>query len=32
MPEDPPNPLLEELHRLAEQLLPEDDPALTFNP
>jgi hypothetical protein len=30
MPENPPNPILEEIHRLAEQLSPEDEPALTF--
>jgi hypothetical protein len=25
-----PDPILEELHRLAEQLSPEDEPALEF--
>jgi hypothetical protein len=30
MPENPPNPILEELRQLAEQLSPEDEPALTF--
>jgi hypothetical protein len=25
-------PITEELHRLAEQLMPEDEPATVFNP
>jgi hypothetical protein len=30
MPDMPPIPILEELHRLAKQLSPEDEPALVF--